>query len=411
MNSPYVNPDGSFVGGFDGCVLHFTREKGLSDVAARKMCAYIGRETGHMARAPGAPRRLVTAKEFSIALQTGATPPGEIQYMPPGERTITTVNPETGEPETSKVIVDAQAAQRLDAILQQRRNLAAAGQEDYPFFDFNHDDGEASGRPIKLFWAGDDPRTGGIRAQVEWSDSGVRALSGKVPSYRRFSPSFYTNASGEIVDAPINMGGLVNRAAFKTITPIAAGGPGANPKPNHMDPNEKLVAELAAAQKQINELQAKLSENESAKVIQAKDAEIKSLQSEIKTLKEAQVEQIKLDAKAAVADAINAGKIPPKDTETAAHYESLYIANPAATKAILAKMPENPAFKTIVHASAGTGATLSGTPAEQFVQLVNAKSGELKSQSKALDLVIREKPELYKAWREANGRPGLAAHN
>lgn len=44
--SPYVNSDGTFVGGFDGCVSHFTNEKGLSDTGARKLCAYIGRQSG-----------------------------------------------------------------------------------------------------------------------------------------------------------------------------------------------------------------------------------------------------------------------------------------------------------------------------------------------------------------------------
>lgn len=44
--SPYINPDGTFTGGFKGCVAHFTEEKGYTEEHATKMCAYLGREAG-----------------------------------------------------------------------------------------------------------------------------------------------------------------------------------------------------------------------------------------------------------------------------------------------------------------------------------------------------------------------------
>lgn len=42
----YTNEDGTFVGGFDGCVLWAKNNKGLPDERARALCAYIGREAG-----------------------------------------------------------------------------------------------------------------------------------------------------------------------------------------------------------------------------------------------------------------------------------------------------------------------------------------------------------------------------
>lgn len=45
-SSPYLNPDGTFKGGFEGCVKHFQHTKGLSEERARALCAYIGRRTG-----------------------------------------------------------------------------------------------------------------------------------------------------------------------------------------------------------------------------------------------------------------------------------------------------------------------------------------------------------------------------
>jgi hypothetical protein len=66
---------------------------------------------------------------------------------------------------------------------------AAEGREDRPFFDFNHEDREASAWPTEFYWAGDDPQTGGVRARLEWSDAGKRAVEGR--TFRRFSPTFH----------------------------------------------------------------------------------------------------------------------------------------------------------------------------------------------------------------------------
>lgn len=96
--------------------------------------------------------------------------------------------------------------------------VAASGEGDHPYFDFNHDDKEASAHPKAVRWAGDDPRQGGIRAQVDWTGAGKRAVLGR--DFRRFSPSFYVDEKGEITGIPVNAGGLVNRAAFRRISPV-----------------------------------------------------------------------------------------------------------------------------------------------------------------------------------------------
>lgn len=45
-NSEYINEDGTFKGGFQGCVAYMQNEKGLSEDSAKKLCAYIGRQAG-----------------------------------------------------------------------------------------------------------------------------------------------------------------------------------------------------------------------------------------------------------------------------------------------------------------------------------------------------------------------------
>jgi hypothetical protein len=42
----HLNPDGTFKGGFDGCVAHFRTTKGLNEDHARALCAHIGRQAG-----------------------------------------------------------------------------------------------------------------------------------------------------------------------------------------------------------------------------------------------------------------------------------------------------------------------------------------------------------------------------
>jgi hypothetical protein len=347
-----------------------------------------------------------------LSIPEGATsPPTDIQWMPPGEHTITAFKGD--EPVTLTVRVHAGTAARLNALLQDLRSKAAAGIEDYPYFDFNHDDGEASGRPREFYWAGDDLKTGGVRAQVDWSERGQQSLVGKVPSFRRFSPSFSVDAAGEVTGAPINMGGLVNRAAFKLMQPIVAG----QPATSHQQPTrkanmdaEKLAADLAAAQTKISELTNQLAKAQSEEVVKAKDAEITTLKGQITELQGKLATGAKESAKAIVDAAVKAGKLAPQNTALHEKWINAIAADPTLAETLNAMAP-NPALATVIGsgsagAAAGAGAA-GGTPAEQFATEVKAKAAELKDKSKALDAVINAKPELYRAWREANGKPQL----
>jgi phage I-like protein len=156
---------------------------------------------------------------FSNRLEsTASSPSPELQYMPPGRHRIRAS--QGGKPLSVEVAVDAQTAVTLQTFLAARLTAAAEGHDDRPFFDFNHEDREASAWPTEFYWAGDDPQGGGVRARLEWSDAGKRAVEGR--TFRRFSPTFHLDASGQITGSEINMGGLVNRAAFKRIAPLFA---------------------------------------------------------------------------------------------------------------------------------------------------------------------------------------------
>lgn len=190
--------------------------------------------------------------------------------FPPGKQVVTPSRADGSEPEQIELTIDAATAETLESLRAELQAKADAGEGDAPYFDFNHDDGEASAWPKRIFWAGDDPLLGGVRAEVEWSSAGDTARQGK--TFRRFSPAFYA-ADGRITGAPVNMGGLVNRAAFTRIQPLFAKqnpetrDPKPDPKPEPtetMTPEEitALQEENAALKKSLGELQAKLGEME-----------------------------------------------------------------------------------------------------------------------------------------------------
>src|SRR4051812_4502179 len=85
---------------------------------------------------------------LNLSSDTAAALPQEIQWMPPGTHQVW---PESfKEPFTQ--VVTARIAELADAQLQERRSLAAAGASNWPFGDFDHEDGAQSFEPLQFFW-------------------------------------------------------------------------------------------------------------------------------------------------------------------------------------------------------------------------------------------------------------------
>jgi hypothetical protein len=80
------------------------------------------------------------------------TLPTDIQFMPPGRQEICPFV--EGEPLQITIEVNPELANKLNEQLQSMRWKASQGQGDVPFIDFNHDDAEASGEVLELFWGG-----------------------------------------------------------------------------------------------------------------------------------------------------------------------------------------------------------------------------------------------------------------
>lgn len=199
----------------------------------------------------------------------------DIQIMPPGTHRIQPMGPE-GKPVDVTVVVDASTATALEAARSRYQAEADAGVGDAPYIDFNHEDGPAAAWVKSIYWGGDDPKTGGVRAKIEWSDAGREAIEGK--TFRRFSPTFSIHeASGAITGAPVNMGGLVNRAAFRTISAFfASDSSEQNSQPKTTTPTmtEEQIAALKAENEELKKQLAALSEQVQAAAKDKAEAEV-----------------------------------------------------------------------------------------------------------------------------------------
>jgi phage I-like protein len=292
--------------------------------------------------------------------------PDEIQFMPPGRHSIYAKR--DGKSADVTLTVNAEGATRLQAQLEK---LRAAGDE--PFIDFDHSKSGPAAAWVEAFsWGGEDPKTGGVRAKVRWTEAGKRALSGR--DYRKFSPSFFLNGAGEVDSTDVHAGALVNRPAFKTLTIVASAG---DTTQGHMDPKEMQAA------------------------IDAKEAEITSLKEANATLTNRLSEQAKAQAKALVTVAQGDGRLPAANKEVAERWEALIASDPA-NATLLEAMPKNPALSRIIQASAGDaqpGLVTGEAALRKEVEAYKAAHGC--SFSQAWEAVKAEKPALFTAPAKA----------
>ena len=250
----------------------------------------------------------------------------DIQLMPPGKHEIEPINVDTGKPIKLTVEVNATTAERLESARASYQAEADANTGDAPYIDFNHEDGAAAAWVKQIYWAGDDPQKGGVRAKIEWSNAGREAVEGK--TFRRFSPSFSIGDDKTISGAPVNMGGLVNSAAFRTISAFFA--TQANPSNPHQI-TTMTEEEIAAMTAQNDELKK----------------QVEALQKELDEANQAQ-------AQTEVDSAASEGRIPADD-EVKAKWVKTILTNPEA-RGLLASLPVSSAFTTTIKAKRGADA-------------------------------------------------------
>lgn len=272
---------------------------------------------------------------YGNEIHINGEPPADIQWMPPGEHSI--VASKDDKPTKLTVEVSEEIVEALNKSLEE---IKAQGFDAY--IDFNHNDENASGWVEGFFWGGDDPGTGGIRAKIRWSHEGAEALKGG--SYKRFSPTFLTDAKGRVIGTTPNAGGLVNRPAFRSIAAVMAA----------KDINETDLRFVSAS-----EMPDKERKEETTKGTKMPDYEdkIKKLEAEkeelMATIKDMKAkykagmeenEKMKKEAKARdvadlVSSAIKDGKVAAKDDKAINALKAVADGNLVAAKDLIEAMP------------------------------------------------------------------------
>jgi phage I-like protein len=283
---------------------------------------------------------------FANALTEGAVLPADIQYMPPGRHRIRAS--QGGKPVSVEVAVNGATAAVLQTFLAGKLTAAAEGREDRPFFDFNHEDREASAWPTEFYWAGDEPQTGGVRARLDWSDAGKKSVEGR--TFRRFSPTFHLDASGQVTGSEINMGGLVNRAAFKRIAPLFAAAP-VDTTPEAM-PMQNLIATLRS----LSLVDA--SATDEADLVAQLTRHATAIKSELAGLQLLMATQARHRAEAHVDAAVRAGRLPAKDTDTRGFWVDALLRDETKAVKALESLTINPVLARLT-----TGTDDTTTPA------------------------------------------------
>ena len=338
----------------------------------------------------------------ALPLFEGDALPADIQMFPPGDEVEFTLQDYPGE--TFKMKVDATVAAKAQADLERLMAAEQQGRGSAPFADKNHEDAEATFHPRKIYWAGEDPKAGGVRVAADWTPFGAQLVKAK--AFKYFSGNFLFNRSTKKFLGLINenIGGLVNRPGFASQQAFAKADASTNNNQQDMITKEEVSQIITEALKPLGErivtLEAKAKGAPGTEALDTNPI-IVSLEARLKGLETNTNETVKASAKATVETiGVKAGRIAAQDKDTIAFWEGAIAANAKAADA-LAKMPVNPAFTAAI-TNGSNGGTATGTQGEhEFVQLVAAKAKAGKGKADAIAEAIAENQTAYTSWLKA----------
>lgn len=327
---------------------------------------------------------------FQLSLPEGPELPEHIQWMPPGKHKISASK--NGKPAQLEVEVNEEVAKSVRASFL---NLKEKGKR--PYLDFNHNGAESSATVVDIFWGGEDPKLGGVRARVEWTKPGEEALRGR--AYNFFSPTFLiSEKTGAVTGTTTNMGGLVNEPAFSAISPLM----GKN-QPKETTTMTKLLEALVSA-KLLPKVD--LSEDEAvaafSAAIKARADEATALQTRVEAA-ETQVKAAKTQhATSLVEAAVKDGRIPPKDEDTKAFFVNAIVTAGSSAEKALAALTPNPVFakEAIVAVKAKENQTGEDEPSQIMAKQAEAIATYLRahpeaSRTQAFSACSAENPALF----------------
>jgi hypothetical protein len=148
-------------------------------------------------------------RSAQVANPPGARRAGRLPFaaiLPRGDRRVPQTNPD-GSPYELRVHPSPLSARRMEAA----RRQMTAGPGVKPYTDYDHEDKEASGAPLRFAWHDDF----GVIGLTRLTAKAVERTTGEPPEYQSFSPHVPMDPeTGEAVGLYTNCGGFVNRGLF-----------------------------------------------------------------------------------------------------------------------------------------------------------------------------------------------------
>ena len=345
--------------------------------------------------------------------------PADLQVFPPGRGVKFTLQDYPGR--EFEADIDAATAAKLDTDLQNLRSRAAAGQGSEPFADKNHEDAECTFKPLRYFWGGEDKVAGGVRVVPDWVPFGASLVRAK--AFKYFSQNFLFSQAKKKVLGLINenVGGLVNRPGFATQAAFAKAATSStttNNQEQQMTTEEfkKIVDDaIKPVADAVTALEAKAKAAETTAipakagaadttVVDAINAALKPVTDQLATLDKQNKDTLKASAKAGVAKYIGRPGLAPQDTKAIEFYEKAYLADPAATEEVLAKLPARASAQRYTTSGTGTAASASTEPEDVFFAKAKAWGAENKITDETQALIqfgrTAEGAELQNQFRE-----------
>lgn len=354
--------------------------------------------------------------------------PETIQLFPPGKHTITAMK--NDKPATMTLTIDKSVADviRKDFLAMCSDAERMAGPK--PYIDFNHEDAEASGWISDVFWAGEDPMSGGVRAKLVWTDDGAKAVKGK--AYRQFSPNFRVakDDGSKIIGTTVNMGGLVNRPAFRKNQPLSAKEGEQKQKATMNKLQSALVTAGLLSAESISEDAAAVDFTNRWEKVKARHADFDRISKDLVTAKEAQTKaetelgEVKAKHKdlaeahadTVIAKWVDLGVMAPKDDAGKKLWRERLIANPKdealmdpvisakdASKGGAGKVTDPVVRQGGKENSEDKNAVTD--PRKEFeVKAKEIETAEKVSASEAVVRAAQRNPKLYEQYRETTVR-------
>jgi len=342
--------------------------------------------------------------------------PADLQVFPPGKAIKFTLQDYPGQ--EFEMDVDAGVAAKANADLQNLLSRAGASQGSQPFADKNHEDAEATFHPLRYFWGGEDPKTGGVRLVPDWTPFGASLVRAK--AFKYFSQNFLFSKAKKKFLGLINenVGGLVNRPGFATQAAFAKAAPSTttNNEQNMTTEEFKKIVDdaLKPVATAVAALEAKAKAAETTVVsaqaaadntiVEAIATALKPITEKLTSFETQQKDTLKAQAKAGVAKYVGRVGLAPGDTATIEFYEKSYLADPAGTEAVLGKLPARASAQRFTSSGAGTQTSTASTEPED-VFMAKAKAWGKENELTGADAIAgfartQEGSELYEQFRE-----------